>query len=100
MSSCGSPAATRNARWPQGDHFRFRCFPGLRLRRACKPLAKHWSAWQPISEKLLLEKQSPDGSWHLAPGSDLEAQAGAIYTTALAILSLAVEFRYLPIYQR
>ena len=60
----------------------------------------YWKQWQTISEKLLLEKQSEDGSWPSPPGATHEEQAGAIYTTAMAILSLGVEFRYLPIYQR
>jgi len=61
---------------------------------------KYWKQWQPISEKLLLEKQNEDGSWPPPPGATHEEQAGTIYTTAMAILSLGVEFRYLPIYQR
>ena len=60
----------------------------------------YWKQWQPVSEKLLLEKQSQDGSWPPPPGATHEEQAGTIYTTAMAILSLGVEFRYLPIYQR
>ena len=60
----------------------------------------YWKQWQPISEKLLLAKQNEDGSWPAPPGATHEEQAGLIYTTAMAILSLGVEFRYLPIYQR
>ena len=60
----------------------------------------YWKQWQTVSEKLLLEKQSDDGSWPSPPGSINEEQAGWIYTTAMAILSLGVEFRYMPIYQR
>ena len=60
----------------------------------------YWKQWQPMSERLLLAKQSKDGSWPPPPGATHEEQAGAIYTTAMAILSLGVEFRYLPIYQR
>jgi len=61
---------------------------------------KYWKQWQPISEQLLLEKQNDDGSWPPPPAATHEEQAGTIYTTAMAILSLGVEFRYLPIYQR
>ena len=60
----------------------------------------YWKQWQTVSEKLLLEKQSEDGSWPSPPRATHEEQAGSIYTTAMAILSLGVEFRYLPIYQR
>lgn len=59
-----------------------------------------WERWQPISEKVLLDKQEADGSWRLPPNAPFEVKAGKVYTTALAILSLSVEFRYLPIYQR
>ena len=59
-----------------------------------------WRVWQPRTEGLLLEHQSEDGSWPMPPGTSQEAQAGPAYATAMAILSLAVEFRYLPIYQR
>nr|MCS5626581.1 prenyltransferase [Planctomycetota bacterium] len=60
----------------------------------------YWKQWQLVSERLLLAKQSKDGSWPPPPGATHEEQAGTIYTTAMAILSLGVEFRYLPIYQR
>jgi len=61
---------------------------------------QYWREWQPISERLLLAKQGNDGSWPLPSGATHEEQAGPIYTTSMAILSLGVEFRYLPIYQR
>ncbi|MCZ6795943.1 MAG: terpene cyclase/mutase family protein [Planctomycetota bacterium] len=61
---------------------------------------RYWERWQPLSEKVLLEEQDADGKWRLPPNAPFEAKAGHVYTTALAILSLSVEFRYLPIYQR
>lgn len=51
-----------------------------------------------IVRSLLLERQQPDGSW-IAPGGE-ESGAGKVYTTSMAILSLSVEYHYLPIYQR
>jgi hypothetical protein len=48
--------------------------------------------------ELLLEHQREDGSWVAEHGS--EKSAGKIYCTSMAILALAVEYRYLPIYQR
>jgi hypothetical protein len=48
--------------------------------------------------KLLLPIQSADGAWTPEHGS--ERGAGKSYATALAILGLAIEYRYLPIYQR
>ncbi|MEW4487056.1 prenyltransferase/squalene oxidase repeat-containing protein [Thalassoglobus sp. JC818] len=47
---------------------------------------------------LLLPQQDDDGGW--TPRSGSERQAGRIYATSLAVLALAVEYRYLPIYQR
>lgn len=48
--------------------------------------------------QLLLERQSPDGSW-ASPGGE-ELGAGKVYATCMAILSLSVKYHYLPIYQR
>ena len=48
--------------------------------------------------KLLLDAQRGNGSW-LARGGE-ERNVGAVYSTALAILSLSVRYHYLPIYQR
>jgi hypothetical protein len=48
------------------------------------------------TEKLLLAAQSPDGSWS---GNGMERDAGRVYCTSLAMLSLAVRNHYLPIYQ-
>jgi len=47
---------------------------------------------------ILLPIQQSDGSWTPQHGS--EKQAGRIYSTSFAILALAVEFCYLPIFQR
>jgi hypothetical protein len=47
---------------------------------------------------LLLPIQEADGSWQAVHGS--ERQHGRVYATSLAVLALAVEYRYLPIYQR
>lgn len=47
---------------------------------------------------ILLERQQPDGSWLSSDGSD--RSGGRDYCTATAVLALAVEYRYLPIYQR
>ncbi len=47
---------------------------------------------------ILLEHQDPDGSWLSADGN--ERAVGRVYCTAMGVLALAVEYRYLPIYQR
>lgn len=57
--------------------------------------------FRPYHEKLvdvLLQHQEKDGSWLSGDGND--RSAGRIYCTAMAALALAVESRYLPIYQR
>jgi prenyltransferase beta subunit len=51
-----------------------------------------------LVEDLLLPKQGPDGSWQGQSGQ--ERGAGKVYATSLAVLSLAVKFHFLPIYQR
>ncbi|MEQ1825824.1 MAG: prenyltransferase/squalene oxidase repeat-containing protein [Pirellula sp.] len=50
-----------------------------------------------VAEKLLAQQQS-DGSWNSSGGE--EQNAGKVYCTALAMLSLSVKYHYLPIYQR
>ncbi|HYE99222.1 MAG TPA: prenyltransferase/squalene oxidase repeat-containing protein [Planctomycetota bacterium] len=59
---------------------------------------KHAEQARKLVEELLLARQQPDGAWSSRHGH--ENGAGKIYTTALAILSLAVKHHYLPIYQR
>ncbi len=57
--------------------------------------------WPPTRDHLagiLLDKQQPDGSWVAQHAT--EAQIGPGYCTAMAILALAVDYQYLPIYQR
>ena len=48
--------------------------------------------------EMLLRLQNFDGSWPL--GRSGEMSAGRYYSTSMAVLALAVEYRYLPIYQR
>jgi prenyltransferase beta subunit len=47
---------------------------------------------------VLLERQGTDGSWQAENGS--EQAAGKAYATSMAVLALAVDYHYLPIYQR
>jgi len=61
---------------------------------------KYWNTWKKNIEKLLLEKQQPDGSWPGAPGDGHANTAGPVYRAAMATLALSIENRYLPIYQR
>lgn len=57
--------------------------------------------WDDIRTTLiddLLEQQQADHSWYARHGN--EHDAGQNYCTAMAVLALTVEYRYLPIYQR
>jgi hypothetical protein len=58
----------------------------------------YWDAYRPMLHRLLLRGQNDNGSWF---GRDGEARmVGPNYTTAMGVLALTVEYRFLPIYQR
>jgi hypothetical protein len=58
----------------------------------------YWKAYRGRLHDLLLSSQRGDGSWF---GNDGEARrVGPNYTTAMSVLALTVEYRFLPIYQR
>ncbi|QDU79605.1 Prenyltransferase and squalene oxidase repeat protein [Polystyrenella longa] len=59
---------------------------------------RYWTDTRDPLFKTLLDEQQPDGSWLANHGS--ERSAGKVYCTTMAILALAVEYQYLPIYQR
>jgi len=54
----------------------------------------YWSFFRPQLHKVLLDNQQRNGGW-LSPDG-----VGPTYTTAMAVLALTVEYRFLPIYQR
>lgn len=51
-----------------------------------------WSRWNKITIRRLRRQQQSDGSF--------ESQHGQVYGTAMACLSLALNYRFLPIYER
>ncbi|MEI8210865.1 MAG: prenyltransferase/squalene oxidase repeat-containing protein [Planctomycetota bacterium] len=51
-----------------------------------------------IVSELLLSKQKQNGAWESSGGE--EQNAGSVYCTSMAVLSLSVKYHYLPIYQR
>ncbi len=58
----------------------------------------YWPIFRRHMHDTLLRHQSSTGSWD---GGDSDARAGGSnYGTAMAILALTVEYRFLPIYQR
>lgn len=54
----------------------------------------YWSFYKPQLHEALLRNQQTNGSWTTGDGY------GPNYGTAMAILALTVEYRFLPIYQR
>jgi prenyltransferase beta subunit len=54
----------------------------------------YWNSYRPRLHEVLLKNQSSNGSWSAGDGY------GANYGTAMAVLALTVEYRFLPIYQR
>jgi len=58
---------------------------------------QHWDTINARMTGLLLPMQLPDGSW---PNQGRESAYGKVYSTSMTVLALAVEYRYLPIYQR
>jgi hypothetical protein len=50
------------------------------------------------TEETLLPHQTKEGYWESADGT--ENNAGRVYATTMAVLSLSVKYHYLPIYQR
>jgi hypothetical protein len=51
-----------------------------------------WQTWNRKNIKTLAPSQNADGSW--------EGQFGQTFATAACLLSLALNYRYLPIYER
>jgi hypothetical protein len=51
-----------------------------------------WQSWNRENIKSLRASQSPDGNW--------DGQFGTTFATAGSLLSLALNYRYLPIYER
>jgi hypothetical protein len=54
----------------------------------------YWNFYRPQLHKVLFDYQQQNGAWNCSSG------IGPTYATAMAVLALTVEYRYLPIYQR
>ena len=52
-----------------------------------------WTKWKSENTRILKAMQKADGSFE-------GGQGGPAYSTAMALLSLAIDFRFLPIYER
>jgi hypothetical protein len=57
----------------------------------------YWNVYRPRLHEVLLRHQSASGYWE---GFSADGRYGRSYCTAMCVLALAVEYRYLPIYQR
>jgi hypothetical protein len=53
---------------------------------------QYWREWNLRNIKSLSSTQNADGSW--------DGQFGTAFSTAGSLLSLALNYRYLPIYER
>lgn len=83
---------------PDGSPVRFRYYAWYYCGQAMFQLGgKYWAEFAPLMYDSLLEDQSPDGSWKY-PNQTLIYNN--TYPTSLAILTLTVSARQLPIYQR
>jgi hypothetical protein len=56
-----------------------------------------WSSVWKSTQEQLLKLQEPDGGWAQSKSPE---EAGRIYSTSMALLTLAVPYRLLPAYQR
>ena len=57
----------------------------------------YWNSYRTRLHYALLRNQGSTGSWL---GGSYESNYGPSYCTAMAVLALTVEYRFLPIYQR
>jgi hypothetical protein len=64
---------------------------------------EYWQRWNPLMRDFLIRTQEKDGhmagSWSPV-GADYGNAGGRIYATSLAILTLEVYYRHLPLYRR
>lgn len=83
---------------PDGTPVRFRYYAWYYCGQAMFQLGgKYWNEFAPIMYDSLLADQNPDGSWKY---TNQVLAYNTTYPTSLAILTLTVSARQLPIYQR
>ena len=76
----------------QSGHFYYMCYYASQAMYQAG--GKYWRGWNQSMTPMLISMQSPDGSWS-ARGS-----GGKTLATAFALLSIEINYNYLPIYQR
>jgi hypothetical protein len=86
----------RNENLPRwgGGHFFYGIYYGSQA--TFQVGGNYWSAYRTRLHQVLLRYQDAGGSWL----GDYDGRYGATYCTAMAVLALTVEYRFLPIYQR
>lgn len=81
---------SNNAKYgDQGHKFYSLYYTAQALFRAGSP---YWEEWNIQNIQKLVESQQKDGSWR--------GNHGTTFSTAAALLSMALNYRYLPIYER
>lgn len=91
----GSYLLRHPPRWGEG-HFYYSVYYGSQAMFQLS--GNYWKSYREKLHEALLPNQRDDGSWQGGDASD--SSYGAGYGTSMAVLALAVEYRYLPIYQR
>lgn len=65
---------------------------------------EEWKTARQSLYRVALDQQHPAGHWTPGDGSDgrggSERRAGRVYATSMCVLALAIEYGFLPIYQR
>ena len=100
LSAAGDYILSRPPRMtdPNGRAQRFRYYAYYYCGQAMFQLGgRHWTQFAPLMYDALLTDQKADGSWSYPDGI---LKYNTTYPTSLAILTLTVSARQLPIYQR
>lgn len=81
-------------RWG-GSHFFYGVYYGSQA--TFQLGGNYWATYRPRLRDVLLNNQEANGSWS---GGGYDSSFGPAYCSAMAVLALTVEYRFLPIYQR
>lgn len=81
-------------RW-NGDHFFYAIYYGAQA--TFQVGGNYWSTYRTRLHQVLLRNQLTSGAWL---GDRYDRTYGPNYCTAMAVLAVTVEYRFLPIYQR
>lgn len=93
----GANYLIRNENLPRWNaaHFSYSIYYGAQA--TFQVGGNYWTTYRSKLHQALLRHQSSTGSWL---GTSYDANYGPNYCTAMAVLALTVEYRFLPIYQR